>query len=102
MITETVYLERDNAIGLQLLADGVVVSLASVTRMEVIAATGAWSVDSAVAPDAFDWSAGNGMATIALGQQNIPAGRHTCRLVVYDPSNQHGIVWDEIKLHVKE
>ena len=101
MITETVYLERDNAIDLQLLADGAVVSLASVNRMEVTADNGAWSVSSETAPDAFDWSAGNGMVTIALGLQAIPAGNHTARLVVYDPSNQHGIIWDRIILRVK-
>lgn len=102
MITETVYLERDNAIDLQLLADGAVVSLASVNRMEVTAANGDWAVSSTEAADVFDWSAGNGKVTIALGLQDIPPGRHSCRLVVFDQSNQNGIVWDELKLLVKE
>lgn len=102
MITEIVYLEHDNAIDLQLLADGVAVSLASVTRMDVKATTGEWAVSSTEAADVFDWSAGNGKVTIALGLQDIPPGRHSCRLVVFDQSNQNGIVWDELKLLVKE
>lgn len=102
MITEFVYRQRDNTIDLQLLAAGKVMSLADVTRMDVVAADGEWSVSSETAPDAFDWSAGNGMVTIALGLQAIPAGRHTARLVVFDPSTRNGIVWGEIKLNVKE
>lgn len=102
MITETVYLGRDNSIDLQLVADGVVAALSSVTRIDVVSAQGEWAVSSSDAPEAFDWSAGNGMVDISLGQQGIPPGRHSCFLVVYDQGNPHGIVWDKLRLIINE
>lgn len=101
MITEIVYLARDNTIDLQLLSDGRVVSLASVTRIDVVDKKGTWSVTSVEAPHAFDWSAGNGMVILSFGLQNIPPGNYICLMVVYDQGNPHGIVWDEVTLVAK-
>lgn len=100
MIIETVYLGRDNAIDLQLTADGSASDLTSVTRMSVCDVGGAWSVDSDTVPAAFDWgtSGETGKISLMLGAQNIPPGTYTCRLTVYDPTNANGLVWGILKI----
>ena len=93
---ETVYLGRDNAIDIDLLADGAPVDLSSVTRMILRDSGCVWEVDSITSPTAFDWSAGDGRISMALGDEPIPAGAYSCRLIVYDPTNTDGVVWDDL------
>ena len=93
---ETIYLGRDNAIDLQLQADGVAVDLTSVTRMILRDAGCVWEVDSTTSPGAFDRSAGDGVVSLILGDEPIPAGAYYCRLIVYDPTNVDGVVWDDL------
>jgi len=99
MITEVCYIGHDNTIDLLLKADGAAVDLSSVTRMtlEVDSTT----IDSETSPDAFDWDTGTtGKVILALGDEELTAGRHTATLVVYDPTNADGIVWGKFILAV--
>lgn len=102
-MSETSYLNRDNTVDLQLFDSGVAVDLTSVTRM-LLKLTGpaAQTVDSNVSAGAFDWSAGSGKLTISLGGETIVPGTYTATLIVYDPTNASGIVWDEFTLIVEK
>lgn len=95
-LRETVYLGRDNGIDLQLKADGAAVDLSSVTRMILRDSGCVWEVDSSTTPAAFDWSAGDGAVSLILGDEPIPAGAYSCRLIVFDPTNVDGVVWDDL------
>jgi len=101
MIKEIVYIGRDNSIDLQLISDGVAVDLAGVTKMHLKAADGAFLVDSAVTPQCFDWTAGDGTVIISLGDQDIPPLSYTCYLIVFDVVNTDGVVWDTVKITFK-
>ena len=94
-LRETVYLGHDNAIDLKLKADGVAVDLSSVTRMILRDVGCLWEVDSATSAGAFDWSAGGGALSPRLGDETIPPGTYNCWLIVFDPTNTDGIVWEE-------
>ena len=94
-VRETAYIGKDNGIDLQLLADGAPLDLSSVTRMILRDAGCVWEVDSTTSPGAFDWSAGNGVISLTLGDEPIAAGAYSCWLIVYDPTNTYGIVWEE-------
>lgn len=109
MITEKVYLGRDNTIDLLLKADGAAVDLESVSRMVLV--VGSVTVDSAVYPAAFDWDTGTtGKVILALGQlmdgeeppaNILSAGAYTATLTVYDPTNDDGLVWAKLKIVVE-
>ena len=94
-IRETIYLGKNNAIDLQLQADGAAVDLSSVTRMILRDVGCLWEVDSTTSAGAFDWSAGGGALSLRLGDETIPPGTYNCWLIVIDPTNTDGIVWEE-------
>ena len=94
-IRETIYLGKNNAIDLILQADGVAVNLSSVTRMILRDVGCLWEVDSTTSAGAFDWSAGGGALSPRLGDETIPPGTYNCWLIVFDPTNTDGIVWEE-------
>jgi hypothetical protein len=100
MITEIVYLNRDNTNDLLLKADGSAQDLSSVTRMTL--KLDSTTIDSDISPDAFDWDTGvTGKLVLALGGESITEGEYTAKLTVYDPDNTQGIFWGYIKLVVK-
>ena len=100
MTTEVVYLGHDNTIDVQLLEDGVITDLSSVTRMTLdFAGT---VIDSGIHSNVFDWSAGNGLLNIALGAQTITEESYLARLVVYDPVNADGVVWGHVDILVRD
>ena len=100
MITEIVYLDRDNTIDLLLKADGSAQDLAAVTRMTF--EYDSTIIDSDTSPEVFDWDTGvTGKLVLALGAESIPKGDYTAKLTVYDPDNDDGIFWGYIKLLVK-
>lgn len=111
MITETIYLSRDNQIDLLLKSDSsgslAAQDLSSVTRMVLQIGTSAdpdseATVDSDVDADAFGWDTGTtGKVILSLGDQEISAGTYLARLIVYDPTYTDGIVWDHFRLAVK-
>ena len=118
LTTEFVY-PTDNSIERVLWADGAVPSLSTVTLMELDLG-GGLVLDSATNPEVFDWSktvtaaqaalpiaralgvkAGDPKLIIKLGQAGLPAGTYHASLIVYDPGNPHGILWDRMRIVVK-
>jgi len=100
-ITEIFYLTRDNTVDLILKADGVVVDLTAVTKVEVLDTGCAWSVSSEDSPTAFDIGGIDGKLILKFGNEPIAAGTYRCQIILYDPSNLDGVVWGEIKLVFK-
>lgn len=101
-IVEIIYLGRDNAIDVQLKTDGVVADLGPITQIDLIEKDGIWLVSSATSSEAFDWTVGNGTVSMQLGGEALPIGTHKCYLIIYDPTNPNGIVWEDLKVTVKE
>jgi hypothetical protein len=114
MNREIVWLGHGNTIDLVLMANGAVPSLDTVSHMTLT--VGSVLLDSNVTPTAFDWSkkltaaeaakvpgalAGDPKLVVSLGSQTgLVAGVYDAALVVYDPTNTDGIVWDLIPLRV--
>ena len=87
--------DRDNTIDLLLKSGGTEQDLSGVTRMVLQDVEGEWEVDEAVSASAFTRSGSvTGKVTIALGDQDIAAGRYNVILTVYDAVNTNGIIWD--------
>lgn len=99
---EVVFLERDNAIDLVLLADGTPVDLGVLTR--AVLDLGEASVDSQVS----GWGAGQpfdhtvtgtyqGAAAdvlrLSLGALGLTPGSYRARLITYDADHPNGLVW---------
>ncbi len=112
---ERVYSRYDNTIDLVLLADGDIPDLTSVTRMQLELADDL-VIDSQVASAAFNWSstltqdeasriqgaeAGDAKLILALGAQSIPVGKYNAKLIVFDASNQNGLVWGRLRIVVE-
>jgi len=110
---ETVYLGRDNAIDLVLIADDAPVSLAALSRA-VLQLGRTATIDSGVV----GWGSGQPfdptisgtyrgapveVLRLTLGAESIPPGRYGARLVVYDAGHADGLVWsdDQMVFHVK-
>lgn len=104
-VREIVYLGKDNTIDLLLKADGSAQDLSSVTRMIVKQDDGDWEVDYNTYNSAFDWAPGTTGKVIldlaaALAAESVSADEYIVRLIVYDPPNTKGIVWDRFVLEV--
>ena len=102
----TVYLDRDNAITLELKQDG-----SYVTENSVILAA-LWIPASAfndANPRTLD-TEGESMELIEngtkvkldLGSSNLIPGIHRCYLTVYDAVNINGIAWDTLTIRVRD
>lgn len=102
-LTETVYLARDNTVDLLLKADGVVTDLSPVTQVDLVDKGCTFTISSTTSPTAFDWatSGANGILIMALGDEPIPEGSYTVRVVLYDGTATDGIVWGDVKLVFK-
>lgn len=99
MSVEIVYLGADNVIDLVLLEDCIAVDLSGVTKMTLD--FDGTKIDSGTSPEAFDWSAGDGKLSLALGAESIVTAIYDAELVVYDAENTNGIVWGSFKVVVK-
>jgi hypothetical protein len=108
MLTEYVYLGRDNSIDLILKADDVVVNLSSVTAMEIVIGDVVISSDNGDA-DPIRWAkAGYDTGEVRLylgGEETIIAGDYTgtsnrASLIVIDAGNPNGIHWSDIPMKV--
>jgi len=101
MLTEVVYLGKDNTIDLLLKADGEAQDLSDTTRMTL--GLDDTVIDSATSPDAFDWDTGTtGKLVLALGAEAIDAGVYKrAVLVVYNADNPNGVVWGRLNIIVK-
>ena len=96
---ELIWIGRDNSIDLVLYSNSSAVDLAAVTEMRLSLKNSTiilTSTDSALG--LIRWGS-TGYATgeiriVAGGSSVITPGRYTATLVVFDPSNSSGIVWD--------
>lgn len=88
----TVYNDRDNVVDLALYEDGTLQELVgSVTAAAIVVnGTTYHSDDHATA---FDWTVGDGVLRLALGELELPTGKHPARLIIFDALNTDGIVW---------
>lgn len=105
MDTETVYLGHDNSIDLILKADDVAVDLTSVTQMTLSFKDTLISSDNGDT-DPIRWKKVGyvtGETRLFLGDQAITPGIYPeVPLVVYDPTNPGGVIWDYLPILVKE
>ncbi len=103
MIVETVYLGRDNTIDLLLKDEKGPVDLADVTKVDLVLSDTVTVSDSVPTDYPIQWSGtgATGKIIMQLGGEDIPAGSYRARLIIYDPSNPDGIVWDELGIVVK-
>ena len=106
-LRETVYLNRDNTVDLLLKADGAAQDLSSVTKMIIKEQAGSFNIDSDTYGSAFDWNTGTTGKLVldlaaALQTENVAAGTYATYLIVIDPTNSDGIIWDILTLEVKD
>ena len=107
---EVIFLGRDNSIDLILYSNGSAVDLSAVTDMKLaFYGTTVILASTNASTDAIRWA----QSSFELGEIQIEAGgsslltplygkRYRCSLVVFDPSNSTGIVWDDnIPIRVK-
>lgn len=106
MTVEHVYSGHDNIIKLLLKEDGEAVDLSSVTRITM--SFGTTEIDTSDAgttlttDGTFDLSEGSsGILSIRLGDQEIESGAYGSEIVIYDATNDNGVVWGEVKIIVE-
>jgi len=105
---ELVFEGRDNSIDLLLkvstLTDPTmqVADLTNVTRM-VLTREDGLAVDSDKESAIFDWAtlATSGIVSIQLGHINLKNTKDKWRLVVFDATNDKGIVWGDTDFQIK-
>ena len=90
---EIVYIGNDNTIDLQFLADGKAIDGSVITR--TVLDIGGTVVDSSAVPAVFDWSAGNGVLKMSLGNESLTAGEFEGTFTLYDAGNPAGIRWED-------
>ena len=90
MITERIYLGRDNINEILVKEDGADVDFSGVTRMVLEFEGSGVSVDSALSNVFINWSAGK--IILQLGELVIPPGRYPGTLVAYDLDHDDGQV----------
>jgi len=109
MITETVYIGRDNEISILLKAREV--DSADATEQDISASTrmtlkvGNLTIDSNTYPSAFDWATdgASGILYLDIGSvAGLKKGLFRARLTIYDLTYPNGWVWDEFMLKVEE
>lgn len=100
-IIEYVYNNRDNTIDLLLKADGVAVDLSQVTRMAIRDNAGNIIVDESISPGAFSYPTSvTGKVLLSLGGEGLSAGSYKVQLILYDPVNTSGIVWNNEYINI--
>lgn len=103
--TEIIYLGRDNAVALLLKAEGVAVDLSGVTRIDLkIGSTVITSIDRAAGSIRWaqqDYQTGE-VRIFPAGITGLEASalKRIGYLVVYDATNEDGLVWGELPLKV--
>jgi len=104
---EIIHIGRDNSIDFVLYADSTTQDLSAVTEMRLrVGNVIVTSTDSAAGD--IRWSGagyGTGEVRIFAGSTalGLSTGFFECALVVYDPTNTNGVVWDDdIPIRVKQ
>lgn len=102
-ISETVYLDHNNTIDLQLMASSVAQSLNAVTKITATfgstLVSGSSRSSGAITWQNSSWSTGE--IRLNLGSQSISADDYNVPIVVYTPSYAEGIVWGYVPMVVK-
>lgn len=91
MITELVYLSRDNINELTIAEDGEAVDFSGATRMVLSFDGSGVVVDSLLSNEYINWSA-DGKVTLKLGDLPIAPSKYAATLVVYDVDHDDGQV----------
>jgi hypothetical protein len=102
---EVVWIGHDNSIDLKLYSNSTAVELASVTKITLSLGTVAVSSSDA-ASGSIRWNQSGydvGEIRIMAGSNTaLSTGRYDAALIVYDPANTLGVVWDNsIPIRVK-
>jgi hypothetical protein len=107
MITETIYLNRQNIIGLTFRyrspssQDTTLFPLTSTTRMVVF--VDGITIDSALTPAVFDWTSEAGKLYLDLGSvSGLRVGIFKARVILYNATFTKGKTWGYFLLHIKE
>jgi len=95
---EQVFLGHDNIIDLLLTSDGTIVDITNTTR--ATAEFGETTIDSDISTDAFDWSEGDGVLHLIMGEETISEGSYKVVITLYDVVNTDGIVWGDFRCRV--
>ena len=95
---ETIYLGHDNTMDLLLTSEGEPADITNTTVATV--EFGSTAISSATSPSAFDWSVGDGVIHLAMGEETIPVGSYNVILTLYDTVNTDGIVWGTFRCRV--
>ena len=96
---ELIWLGRDNTIDLVLYSNASAVDLSAVTEMRLslknttVIITSTDNVAGIIRWGSTSWGTGE-MRIVAGGSTSLTPGRYTGTLVVFDPSNSSGVVWD--------
>jgi len=96
---EIAYLDHDNVIDVQLQADREPVDLSKVTQMDLVFDDVV--ISSKDYPGVFDWTVGSGLVRIRLYGMQLERRYYDAKLIVYDDSTPHGIVWGVIPILVR-
>jgi hypothetical protein len=109
MITETVYLNRDNIVSLILKArsatanDATAQDITGCSRVQLL--IGQILIDSRTSPAAFDWSTSGatGQLDMTLGfERGLRVGGYRSRLTIYDNNYPRGRVWGFLMIEIRE
>jgi len=95
---EQIYLGHDNVIDLLLTSDGTIVDITNTTRST--AEFGETTIDSDTSPSAFNWTEGDGILHLIMGEEIIPTGSYKVVITLYDVVNTDGIVWGDFRCRV--
>ncbi len=99
---EVAYLNHDNSIDVILKADGAAQPLGSVNKITLTFGTKLITSQNGDT-EPIRWAKAGyqvGEVRLFLGAQNIPVGSYNAPLIVYDPGNTLGIVWDYLPIKV--
>ena len=102
----TVYLQRDNAIVLELRQNGLPIEENILTKASLWIPASAFSDANSQALDtdgeSMELIENRTKVKLELGPSNLIPGLHRCYLTVYDAVNTNGIAWDTLMIRVRD
>ena len=105
-MTSTVYLDRDNAIRLELLQDDATVSAGAITKAALRVPGNAFADGVAVTYDTtgpyMSLADDATVVVLELGDAPIQPGFYVCLLTIYDPSKPDGLAWSEVNIQARK
>lgn len=104
MATEVFYNDRDNTIDLLLKKDGAAQDLSAITKIILKVGTAKTITDESSTAWPIKWTGlgTTGKIQMQLGDQEIPVDVYYCTLILFDATNDNGVVWaDDLKISAK-